>query len=220
MKVYFADLGLVPYGEALRLQRRLQDDVLEKGGVEGYFLLLEHPPVITVGLRGNEEHLLNPETIPVFEIERGGEVTLHAPGQLVGYLIFPLKSLQGGLPSLVKGIEEMMLKVLSHYHIVGERVHHHPGIWVKGYKIGNIGISIKRWVTMHGFSFNAGIDLELFKFIVPCGMTERKVTSLTRELNRPFLKEDMQEVKGLFIAGFEEVFGLKLVESEPLVVKF
>ncbi len=219
MKVYFADLGLVSYGEALELQRKLQNDVIEKGSNEGFFLLLEHTPVITVGLRGKEEHILNSEDIPVFEVERGGEVTLHAPGQVVGYFILPLKGLHGGLPYMIRGVEDMMLKVLNNYQITGEKVQHHPGMWVKGNKIGNIGISIKKWVTMHGFSFNVSINLDLFNYIIPCGMQERKVTSLVRELNKPFSEEDMIEVKKLFRNGFEEVFGIKLVELNSMVVK-
>lgn len=226
MNINYLEFDLLSYDESLKLQRKLQEEIINENNDEGYFMLLEHPPVITVGLRGKEEHIINLDQIPVFEIERGGEVTLHAPGQIVGYFIFPLKSLQGGLPYLVRGIEDMMIGVLERYQILGERKPGHPGIWVNGYKIGNIGISIKRWVTMHGFSFNVNVDLELFQNIIPCGMVDRKVTSMAKELNRDFTYAELKEIKKLFLCKFEEYFKCKIIikpsssYDEPQFINF
>ncbi|MBT9130551.1 MAG: Octanoyltransferase [candidate division WS2 bacterium] len=213
MNILFYDLGLTDYLKVLELQRDLQKRVIEDNSDKGYFLLTEHEPVITMGLRAKREEIIEWGKIPVHKIERGGAVTLHAPGQMVGYFILHLKNVQGGLPFLVKTIENMMINILTQYNIKGVRKEKHPGVWVVENKIGSIGISLKQWVTMHGFSFNVNVDLNLFQYVVPCGLTQRNLTSIAMELERLMSGEEIKAIKDSLSYGFEEAFNTKLVKN-------
>lgn len=216
MNIFFYDLGLTDYLKVLELQRDLQTRVIEDNSDKGYFLLTEHQPVITMGLRAKREEIIEWGEIPVHKVERGGAVTLHAPGQTVGYLILPLKSCPGGLPFLVKTIESMMINVLTQYDIKGVRKEKHPGVWVGENKIGNIGISLKQWVTMHGFSFNVNVDLSLFQYIVPCGLSKRNLTSIAREVGSLLTEDEIKAIKDSLGDEFEKAFNTKLVKNKVM----
>lgn len=183
------DLGTVPYPAALALQERLRDERAE-GKVGDLLLLLEHPPVITLGRKSCDEdvvtspQLLRQEGIDVIKTERGGRATYHGPGQVVGYLICDLRGLKLGVQEFVAAVEEISIRTLADYGIAGGRDPHHPGIWVGREKIVAIGLSIHRDITMHGFALNATCDLAAFGAIVACGIKDRGVTSMQRLLGK------------------------------------
>lgn len=216
MNIIFYDLGLTDYLKVLEVQRNLQKRVIEENSDKGYFLLTEHQPVITMGVRAKREEIIEWGKIPVHKVERGGAVTLHAPGQIVGYLVIPLKNCQGGLPFLVNTVEKMMINILTKYNIEGVRKDKHPGVWVGDNKIGNIGISLKRWVTMHGFSFNVNVDLDLFQYIVPCGLAKRNLTSIAREVGRLLSMEEINTIKDSLVYEFEKAFNTKIVKNSVI----
>ncbi|MEK6768400.1 MAG: lipoyl(octanoyl) transferase LipB, partial [Gemmatimonadota bacterium] len=171
-----ADLGLVPYGEALERQRLLADDRIAGRLPHDTLLLLEHPPVVTLG-RGTKNTSLpmDPEAlrrrgIDVFEIERGGDVTYHGPGQLVGYPIFDLTQHRQDLHWFLRQLEEALIVALGTLGIPGERRAGYTGVWTAGRKIASIGIHVRQWVTWHGFALNVTTDLAAFDLIVPCGI--------------------------------------------------
>jgi len=186
-KGYVIDLGLVDYGEAWDLQHHLWSKRVD-GELPDLLLLLEHPHVITLGRRGNQSHLLvSPEIveamkIPMFHVERGGDVTYHGPGQIVVYPILDLKSYEYRLVQYVDQLEEVILRVLRDFGIEGRRDPSNRGVWVNGEKIASIGVAIKRWVSFHGFSLNYETDLKYFELINPCGLKEKKMTSLKKIL--------------------------------------
>jgi lipoate-protein ligase B len=180
---YIIDLGMMDYAEAWKLQHHLWSKRVE-GELPDLLLLFEHPHVITLGRRGNQSHLLvSPEIleamkIPMFHVERGGDVTYHGPGQIVVYPIFDLKSYGYRLVQYVDQLEEVILRVLRDFGIEGRRDPSNRGVWVNGEKIASIGVAIKRWVSFHGFSLNYETDLKYFELINPCGLKEKKMTSL------------------------------------------
>jgi len=194
-----ADLGTVPYGVALERQRGLAEDRIAGRLAEDLLLLLEHPPVVTLG-RGTRESsvplapdLLRRRGIEVFEIERGGDVTYHGPGQLVGYPIFDLQQHRPDLHWFLREIEPALLTALAGFGIPGERREGYTGVWTGGggrrsgasgasRKIASIGIHVKQWVTWHGFALNVTTDLEPFSLIVPCGIPDVVMTSMAKEL--------------------------------------
>lgn len=182
-----ADLGLVPYGEALERQRLLADDRIAGRLPYDTLLLLEHPPVVTLG-RGTKNTSLpmDPEAlrrrgIDVFEIERGGDVTYHGPGQLVGYPIFDLTQHRQDLHWFLRQLEEALIVALGTLGIPGERHAGYTGVWTAGRKIASIGIHVRQWVTWHGFALNVTTDLSAFDLIVPCGIPDVVMTSVQKE---------------------------------------
>ncbi|HEY8552108.1 MAG TPA: lipoyl(octanoyl) transferase LipB [Thermaerobacter sp.] len=181
--------GLTPYEPAWRLQERLARARAE-GRLPDLFLLLQHPPVYTVGRSGrDEEILLDPATrrrrgVQVFHVDRGGKVTYHGPGQLVGYGIVDLKHLPGGLRRYVHGLEEALVATLARFGIAAHREDGLVGVWVGREKIAAIGIRVSRGVTWHGFALNVDPDLSYFGGIIPCGITDRGVTSMGRLLGQ------------------------------------
>ena len=181
--------GLTPYEPAWRLQERLAQARAE-GLLPDLFLLLQHPPVYTVGRSGrDEEILLDPAArrrrgVQVFHIDRGGKVTYHGPGQLVGYGIVDLKNLPGGLRRYVRGLEEALVATLGRFGIAAHREDGLVGVWVGREKIAAIGIRVRRGVTWHGFALNVDPDLSYFGGIIPCGITDRGVTSMGRLLGK------------------------------------
>lgn len=182
-------LGRVPFDEALELQRRLQRARI-RGRVPDTILLLEHPPVITLG-RGTKggnvklgEERLNALGFTVHEIGRGGDVTYHGPGQIVGYPILDLSPDRKDVRRYVRDLEELMIRTVSGYGVEASRIDGLNGTWVGQNKIGAVGVRISGWVTMHGFALNVSTDLDHFSVIVPCGIEGKGVTSLEREIGR------------------------------------
>jgi lipoyl(octanoyl) transferase len=204
-------LGRVAYADALALQRALVDD-RRAGRVDDVLLLLEHPHVLTLGVRGDggRAHILAPTDtlaargIEVHETGRGGGITYHGPGQIVGYPIVDLQPDRCDVHRYVRDIEEVLIRTAADYGIAAQRVDGLTGVWVGHDKLAAIGVRIARWVTSHGFAFNVTTDLAYFDLIVPCGIADRGVTSLARVLGRPV---DRVEVEDRIVVHFGAVFG-------------
>ena len=203
-------LGLVPYADALALQKELVDE-RRHGRIGDVLLLVEHPHVLTLGVRGDggRSHILAPaETlaargVDVHETGRGGDITYHGPGQIVGYPIIDLKPDRCDVHRYVRDLEEVLIRVAAEYGLAGERVPGLTGVWVGGEKVAAIGVRIARWITSHGFALNVATDLDYFNLIVPCGIAGRGVTSLSKLLGRAV---DRREVEDLIVQRFSEVF--------------
>ncbi len=198
MKLKVIKLGRMDYREALELQTRLWQQV-SSGEGQDTLLLVEHPPVITLGVRGKQEHILLPEEerkrlgVSTVQVSRGGDVTYHGPGQIVGYPIMNLNRWGRDIHDFVHKIENTFITLLKDdYGIRAERGDKtYTGVWVDMEKITAIGIQVKKWTTMHGFAFNVNTDLSHFQWIVPCGLTDRGVTSLEKLTGR---KQDMDKL--------------------------
>ncbi len=203
-------LGLVPYGEALALQRTLVKD-RQAGRIDDVLLLVEHPHVITLGVRGDggRAHILASNEalaargIDVHETGRGGDITYHGPGQIVGYPIVDLKPDRCDVHRYVRDLEEVLVRTAADHGIAAGRVDGLTGVWVGPDKLAAIGVRIARWVTSHGFALNVATDLDYFRLIVPCGLADRGVTSLCRLLGGDL---DRREVEDCLIERFCEVF--------------
>lgn len=207
-------LGRVAYDAALDLQTRLVEE-RRRGEVGDLLLLLEHPPVITLGVktRGSQMNIvasvetLAREGVSVFETGRGGDITYHGPGQLVGYPIFDLRPDRCDVHVYVRDIEEALILALAEFGIESARLEGRTGVWVgppgREEKIAAIGVRISRWITSHGFALNVATNLKHFQLIVPCGIADRGVTSIARVLGRDV---PMPEVEDAVVRGFERVF--------------
>ena len=177
------DWGRVPYETAVDRMKAVLADRIE-GTVPDTLLLCEHDPVYTVGrTRGAEANILNPEGIPIVSVARGGDVTFHGPGQIVGYPIFALPEHRHDLHGFLRGLETAMIRTLARLDLEGTRDERNTGVWVGGQKITAIGIAAKRWVTWHGFALNCTVDLRHYERINPCGMASDLVTSLDRHID-------------------------------------
>jgi lipoyl(octanoyl) transferase len=203
-------LGIVPYGEALEMQRALVEE-RRAGAVPDLLVLLQHPPVITLGVKGDggrsnivaTRERLEELGIDVFETGRGGDVTYHGPGQIVGYPIVDLKPDRCDVHRYVRDLEEVMIRVCADYGLSAGRIKGLTGTWIGGEKIGAIGVRISRWVTSHGFAFNVNTNLQHFQLIVPCGIAEHGVTSLARTIGR---EPPLHEVEERLVDHFARVF--------------
>jgi lipoyl(octanoyl) transferase len=203
-------LGLVPYAEALEWQKHLVDQ-RRAGEIPDQLLLLQHPPVITLGVRTRSSRVnvvATPEAlaaagVEVFETGRGGDVTYHGPGQLVGYPIISLKPDRCDVHRYVRDIEEVMIRTAAAFGVEAARVPGLTGVWVGNEKLGAIGVRIAKWTTSHGFALNVAPDLTHFRLIVPCGIPDKGVTSLEKLLDRPVLMRDVEDAAA---AAFAEVF--------------
>lgn len=199
------DAGCVPYEQALRWQRVLAERRRRKE-IDDSLLLLEHPPVYTLGRRDGssdllvEEDWLRKRGMEIYKTDRGGKITYHGPGQLVGYLIF---SLQDSIPDFVRKMEEMLIALLAHFHLEGERDQKYPGVWIDRRKIAALGLHVARGITTHGFSLNVSCDLKPFQYIHPCGIADREVTSLEKELG---WHPSMRDVKQILLEEVCRVF--------------
>lgn len=209
------DLGLVNYEKAYYLQKKLHE-FRREGKIDDVLILLEHEPVVTMGRR-RERHnilvsdeLLQSKGIRIFEIDRGGDVTLHCPGQLVGYPILDLKIHGKNIHRYLRNLEEVIIRSLKVYGIDGQRIENHTGVWVGEKKIASIGIGIKGWVTFHGFSLNIDPDMSYFSLIKPCGLESKTVTSMSEILGRPVEAKDFRQ---RLLERFIEVFGLEIEED-------
>ncbi|BAY22515.1 lipoate-protein ligase B [Calothrix sp. NIES-2100] len=203
--------GLLPYLEALEWQRTLMSDRLNNPNLDDVLILLEHPPVYTLGQGATLEFLkfdLDKSNFDVYRVERGGEVTYHCPGQLVGYPILNLQRYQKDLHWYLRQLEEVLIRVLAIYGLQGERIPSFTGVWVEGRKVAAIGIKVSRWITMHGFALNVCPDLKGFRQIVPCGIADKPVASLAEWI--PGIT--CEEVRFHVSQSFAEVFSVELVE--------
>ena len=205
-------LGVVPYADALTLQRSLVDD-RRAGRIGDTLLLLQHPPVLTLGVRGDggRAHILAPPDvlatrgIDVYEAGRGGDVPYHGPGQIVGYPIVDLNPDRRDVHRYVRDLETVLIRTVAGYGIDAGRVAGLTGVWVGNEKVAAIGVRIARWITSHGFALNVNTNLDHFNLIVPCGISDRGVTSMARLLGRPIATE---EVEIRIIEQFGNVFDL------------
>jgi lipoyl(octanoyl) transferase len=221
------DLGLIGYAEAYALQKRIVA-ARKAEVIEDVLLLCEHPHVITQGRSGKWEHLLASEHVlrqkgvEYYETSRGGDITYHGPGQIVAYPILNLGAIRRDVVWYVRMLEEAMIQATAEFGITAERVRGKTGIWVKSgdteEKLGAIGVRISRWVTSHGLAYNVSTDLRYFDLIVPCGIANRKATSLEKLLGRSL---DSKEVERRLAKHFGEVFGreMKKAAREELLDK-
>ena len=229
--VSFRDLGLAPYKETWdfqeelferNVQRKLQNRLEGKAdgeGTEDVLLFVEHPHVYTLGKSGDAFHLLVSEEklkeigATYYPINRGGDITYHGPGQIVGYPLLDLEHFFTDIHKYMRYLEEAIIRTIAHYGIVGGRIDELTGVWLdiddpkKARKIAALGVKCSRWLTMHGFAFNVNTDLNYFNHIVPCGITDKKVTSLSNELGREM---DMDEVKRILLQELADVFQFEI----------
>src|SRR6266704_6507933 len=213
------DLGLIAYAEAYALQRRIVA-ARKAEAIEDVFLVCEHPHVLTQGRNGRREHLLVSEHVlrqkgvEFHESSRGGDITYHGPGQIVGYPIFNLGAIRRDVVWYVRLLEETMIRATAEFGIAAKRVRGKTGIWVdhgnSEEKLGAIGVHISRWVTSHGFAYNVSTDLRFFDLIVPCGIADRKATSLEKLLGRSV---EQVEVVPRIARHLGELFGLEMQEA-------
>ena len=207
-------LGVVSYADALALQQTLVED-RKAGRIPDQLLLLQHPPVITLGVKNRHdrshivatEDALEQEGVAVFETGRGGDVTYHGPGQLVGYPIISLKPDRCDVHRYVRDLEQVLIQTAATFGVVAGRIPGLTGAWVGDDKLAAIGVRISRWVTSHGFAFNVNTDLSHFDLIVPCGIADRGVTSIERLLGHPI---QLDRVELAAIEAFLDVFGGRL----------
>lgn len=229
-QVVFRDLLVMEYGEAWQYQEILLKEatgiksLAVKNGEEAktthHLLFCEHPPVYTLGKSGKEEHVLISKeelakrNIGYYPTNRGGDITFHGPGQIVGYPIIDLEKFYTDIGKYLRSLEQVIILTLAHYGLKGERSPGETGVWldpdikIKARKICAMGVRCSRWVTMHGFALNVNTDLSYFTSIVPCGIPDKQVTSLHKELGR---EVDIEEVKSLIKANFETVFECNLI---------
>jgi lipoyl(octanoyl) transferase len=234
--IQYLYLGRVAYDEALRLQAELVD-LRYQGRVGNILLLLEHPPVLTLGRNANRSNVLASDAllasrgVTLHEINRGGDVTYHGPGQLIGYPIVDLRSLRNasgtrmGPVDFVRQIEEALIRVCGEYGVRAGRIAGLTGVWCgvadehgipSGRKIGAIGIHVSRGITSHGFAFNVTTNLEDFRLINPCGITDRPVTSLAREVVAPDRVPTLEAIAGQAARQFGIVFGEEMQAVDSL----
>lgn len=240
VNVHFKDLGDIDYKSAWDHQEVLLKKGLEiksrrfkkevdvesvEESIDNYFLFCDHPHVYTLGKSGHMDNLLvNNEdlqklNVSFFKTNRGGDITYHGPGQIVGYPILDLEQFETDLGKYMRNLEEVIIRTIAHYNIEGERLDGSTGVWLnsndpaKARKICAMGVRCSRWITMHGFALNVNTDMSFFNHIVPCGITDKSVTSIQQELGREI---DINEVKALLKKEFEAVFNVKLEEAEQL----
>lgn len=217
-ELWVVRLGRMPYSEALELQRTVARDRISGDIPEDVLLLVEHPAVVTLGRSSKQKNLISSPDflasrgVELFEVERGGDVTFHGPGQLVGYPIIDLKRHRQDLHWFLRQVEEALIRTLGEYGIPGERNSGYTGVWTNGRKIASIGVHARDWVTWHGFALNVVTDLSYFDLIVPCGIQDVEMTSVGKEiLLRGDLVSDelnVDSVGDLAASAFGEVFGL------------
>jgi len=215
------DLGLIGYAEAYALQKRVVA-ARKANAIDDVLLFCENPHVITQGRNGKREHLLASErvlqqkSVEYFETSRGGDVTYHGPGQIVGYPLLNLAAIKRDVVWYVRMLEEVMIRATADFGLPSYRVPGKTGIWIElgpaEEKLGAIGVHISRWVTSHGFAYNVSTDLRYFDLIVPCGIAGRKATSLEKALGRAV---SLSEARLRIEHHFGEVFGLQLVSASP-----
>ncbi len=219
-EIHLKDLGSIEYKEAWDFQEKLFKESIELKSqnkeIPNHLLFCEHPHVYTIGKSGSENNLLlnnlelQKKGVSFFKINRGGDITYHGPGQIVGYPIINLEAFSLGVKQYIFLIEEVIIQTLKNYGINAERLDGATGVWLdtsdklKARKICAIGVKVSRWITMHGFAFNVNTDLNYYNYINPCGFTDKGVTSMEKELGE---KVDFREVKELVKENFMRLFG-------------
>ena len=204
------DLGNSSYKRTWELQKELQLQRIENK-IDDTLLLVEHEPVYTFGKNSDENHLLQnyPENVKLFHIERGGDITFHGPGQIVGYPIIDLHNYKMSISWYMHTLEEVIIRSLDKFGISADRKDGLTGVWVEDEKIAALGVRISRWVTMHGFALNVNTDLTYYDSIIPCGIFDYGITSLEHILGE---KQNMSKIKSILSAVFLDVFQLKEME--------
>ncbi len=211
----YCDIDLIDYKEAWDLQKDTFAARVNKN-ISDVLYLLEHPHTYTLGKVADKSHLVGSEdylkknNISVYDIDRGGDITYHGPGQIVGYPIIDLNDWLNDTHKYLRALEEVIIRTCAEYGLTGTRDPKYTGVWIENRKIAAIGIKVSRWITMHGFAFNVNTDLSLFNGIVPCGIYDKDVTSLQRELGR---QVDIKEVKEKLVNHFKEVFNYDLISN-------
>lgn len=212
--LHVCDLGTLSYAAALDLQRSVARARISGALDEDVLLLVEHPPVVTLGRSSKAHHLLaSPELlaargVELFEVERGGDVTFHGPGQLVGYPIVDLKRHKQDLHWFLRQVEEALIRGVAPFGIAGERSAGFTGVWTQGRKLASIGVHARDWVTWHGFALNVTTDLSYFDLMVPCGIAEVQMTSVARETGDADAARLATRIRETVVAGFADVFSL------------
>ena len=214
-KLIYCDLGTLQYKESWDLQKSLLDLRYRKR-IDDVLLLVEHPHTYTLGKTANHENLvgnseyLEKNRISVFDIDRGGDITYHGPGQIVGYPIFNLINWKKDTHKYLRALEELLIRTCRDYGVDANRNSALTGVWIDERKIAAIGIKVSRWITMHGFAFNVNTDLNLFDGIIPCGLNSKEVTSLSKEINRVV---ELESVKSTILKYVVEIFEYDEVEK-------
>ena len=211
-KINILDLGRMDYKSSWEFQKNLHKDVLN-GNKPDTLILVEHEPVFTLGKNANKENLLDRSNVKVFNVERGGDITFHGPGQLVGYPILDLNNYKKNISWFMRTLEQILIECLNTFDIDAHQKKGLTGVWVNDEKIGAQGVKISRWVTMHGFSLNINTDLSFFEMIVPCGITDCKVTSMKKLLGAT---QNIQDVKFQIVKAFNE--NIYLPESKLIAL--
>ncbi|MFA7228256.1 MAG: lipoyl(octanoyl) transferase LipB [Melioribacteraceae bacterium] len=212
-KFDYCDLGLIDYKQAWDLQKEIFNRRL-RNEIDDTFYLLEHPHTYTLGKVSEKKNLISTDSqmkelgISVYEIDRGGDITYHGPGQIVGYPIIKLSDWKEDTHLYLRGLEEVIIQTCREYGIETERNPKYTGVWIGERKIAAIGIKVSRWITMHGFAFNVKTDLTYFNGIIPCGIKDKEVTSLEKETGGVVNTDD---VKNLLIEKFRKVFGYNTI---------
>jgi len=228
-KIRVHDKGVIQYADALVLQTEKFDELIENkinniANKDAHHLFLcEHQAVITLGKSAKEQNILLPEAllkqnnIDIFHINRGGDVTFHGPGQITGYPILDLDFFTSDIKMYMRMLEEVMIRTIAHYGIVGYRIDDATGVWVNSKtdnsikKIAAFGVKTSRWITMHGFALNVDVDLNYFNFINPCGFTDKGVTSIQAELKHKNQAVSIKEIKPILLHHFATVFQAEMI---------
>ena len=202
--IFVKDLGIRSYQEVWDLQKDFQKKRIEKR-LDDTLILVEHEPVYTLGKNANKNHLLQSRdrSVNVFDIERGGDITFHGPGQLVGYPIIDLSYYRRSVSWYMRSLEQLAIDVLKDFGISASRIKGLTGVWVGEEKIAAQGVRISRWVTMHGFSLNVNPDLSFYDGIIPCGIFDHGITSMEELLGSA---QDMDDVKAMVVEKFNNLF--------------
>jgi len=208
------------YEECLELQREVARQRISGAIPEDVLLLVEHPPVVTLGRSSKQKNLVSTPAylasrgVELFEVERGGDVTFHGPGQLVGYPIFDLKRHRQDLHWYLRSVEEALIRTLSQYGILAERSTGYTGVWTNGRKIASIGVHARDWVTWHGFALNVTTDLSYFDLIVPCGIVGVEMTSIAKETGS---MPELDSVSDIVAREFAALFDLSVVDVDNVL---
>jgi lipoyl(octanoyl) transferase len=233
--IFLHDLGLSEYRKTWSFQEKLFYEVIQKKlqnrnlppdqqtVIENHFIFCEHPPVITLGSGGDENNLLlsksmlKKQGIDFVRTNRGGDITYHGPGQIVGYPILDLDQWTTDIHQYMRMLEEVIIRTLAAYHITAGRIKDATGVWIdtdkpgKTRKICAMGVRTSRWVTMHGFALNVNTNLTHFNYIIPCGISDKQVTSMQQELNKTI---DINDVKRLILKHFSSIFSSQFITAD------